>query len=237
MNISREQSIFTVVGIAILIAVGIGAYVYVNQNPYKGLVTQVEVQSDESVRTLAQQRIATAQAAIAAEEAAGVAVNAELYNAIASDALILGDLVLARESLESSLAHNSLNGATWSSYGYVLFSMQDYENAKNAYLRAVEITPMEATYRDAIRILTQHFPEDKTKVKDLYEESVELLGQKMFNMLGLANWYAENSDCDRAEDHFDVAKALATSDEIREQVAQEAQTALAACNAAETEAE
>lgn len=229
MKFSREQYIFSAAALAVLIALSIGAYSFMHQDPYKGLVTHVDIQSDEGVRTLAEQRIATAQASIQASKDAGEEINADLYNTIASDALLLGDLVLARESLESSLAYNSLNGTTWSSYAYTLLLMQDYENAKSAYLRAVEITPMESTYRDAIRILTQQFPDEKTKVKELYEDSVDVLGQKMFNMLGLANWYAEVGDCERSEDHFDVAKDLATSDEIRQQVVDEEKAMLATC--------
>lgn len=229
MKLSREQYIFSAAALAVLLALGVGVYAWVNQDPYEGLVTYIEVQSDEGVRTLAQQRIATAQASIQASKDAGEEINFDLYNAIASDALILGDLILARESLESSLENNSLNGTTWSSYAYTLLMMQDYENAKNAYLRAVEITPMEATYRDAVRILTQHFPEEQLKVKELYEDSVDVLGQKMFNMLGLANWYADAGDCDRSEDHFDVAKDLSTSDEIRQQVIDEEKAALLVC--------
>lgn len=231
MKFSREQYIFIAAALAVLFALGIGVYAWMNQDPYKGLVTHLDVQSDEAVRTLAAQRIATAQAALQAAEDAGGEMNTGLYSAIASDALILGDLVLARESLEAALSYNSLNSATWSSYGYTLFMMQDYENAKSAYLRAVEITPIETTYRDAIRILTQQFPEEKSKVKDLYEESVDLLGQKMFNMLGLANWYAEAGDCDKAKDHFEVAEDLSTSDDVRQQVVDEKAAALAACKA------
>ncbi len=231
MKFSREQYIFSAAVLAVLIALGIGVYSWTNQDPYKGLITHIDVQSDEGVRTLAQQRIATAQASIQASKDAGQEINTDLYNAIASDALILGDLVLARESLEASLTYNSLNSATWSSYGYTLFTMQDYENAKNAYLRAVELTPIETTYRDAIRILTQQFPDERDKVKELYEQSVEILGRKMFNMIGLGNWYADAGDCDRSRDHFDVAEDLATTDEIRQQVIDEAKAAIAACKA------
>jgi tetratricopeptide (TPR) repeat protein len=236
MKFSREQYIFSLAALAILVAFGVGAYSWMNQNPYEGLITHLDVQSDEGVRTLARQRIATAQASLQAIEDAGKEIDPNMYNAIASDALLLGDLVLARESLELSLAHNSLNGATWSSYAYTLFVMQDYENAKNAYLRAVEATPMEATYRDAIRILSQQFPEEKAKIKELYEDSVDSLGQKMFNMLGLANWYADAGDCDRSEDHFDVAKNIATSDEIRKQIVDEEVAALAVCKEVSNEA-
>lgn len=229
MKFSREQIVFLLAGLAFLVALGVGGYMFATRDPYAGFVTHLDVQNEESMRTLAEQRIATAQASIQASKDAGEAVNAHLYNAIASDALIVGDLVLARESLESSLTENSLNDATWSSYGYTLLLMEDYESAKNAYLRAVELTPMEATYRDAIRILTQHFPQDSDRVKELYEDSVDVLGQKMFNMTGLGNWYADAGDCDRADAHFDVAKTIATSDEIRQQVIDEAKAAIQAC--------
>jgi tetratricopeptide (TPR) repeat protein len=233
MNLSREQGIFAASILALLLALGMGGYLWMNQDPYEGLVTHLEVQSEEGVRTLAQQRIATAQASLQATKDAGQEIDPNMYSAIASDALLVGDLVLARESLEALLAENSLNSATWSSYGYTLLLMQDYENAKTAYLRAVELTPMEATYRDAIRILTQQFPEEREKVKELYEDSVDLLGQKMFNMLGLANWYADAGDCDRAESHFDVAKDLSTTDEIRQQVVDEEKAALLVCKGIE----
>ncbi|NBX49380.1 hypothetical protein EBT25_05410, partial [bacterium] len=147
-NISREQWIGGVVAIALIGALALGAYAWVNRDPYKGLVTRIEVQSDEGVRALAEQRIATAQASIQATEDAGEDVDENLYASIANDALLLGDLILARELLEKAIEENSLNSGFWSSYGYTLRLMQDWEDAKNAYLRAVELTPMEQTYRD-----------------------------------------------------------------------------------------
>lgn len=235
MKFSREQWVFALAGVALVAAGAIGAFSYMHRDPYEGLTTHMDVQGDEGVRTLARQRIATAQASLAATEQAGESIDAQTYNAIASDALLLGDLILARESLEKSLAMNSLNGTTWSSYGYTLVNMQDYDLARQAYLRAVEITPMEATYRDAIRILVQQFPDEKLKVKELYEDSVDLLGQKMFNMLGLANWYADAGDCSRAKDHFDVAEDLATNDDVRQQIVDEKETVLAECKALKAE--
>jgi tetratricopeptide (TPR) repeat protein len=231
MKFSREKSIGLIIVLALVLAVGTGVYMYRNQDPYEGFVTHIDVQGDEGVRTLAQQRIATAQASIQAAKDAGQTVDADLYGTIAGDALILGDLVLARESLEASLASNSLNSGTWSSYGYTLLMMHDYENAKTAYLRAVELTPMEQTYRDAINILQDFFPEEKNKVKELYEDSVDTLGQKNFNMIGLGNWYADAGDCSKAKDHFEVAESLAGSEEIREQIEEEKLAALTACKA------
>lgn len=231
MKFSREKSIGLIIVLALVVAAGTGVYVYRNQDPYEGLVTHIDVQSDEGVRTLAQQRIATAQASIQAAKDAGETVDVNLYGAIAGDALILGDLVLAREALEASLASNSLNSGAWSSYGYTLLMMHDYENAKTAYLRAVELTPMEQTYRDAINILQDFFPEEKQKVKELYEDSVDILGQKKFNMIGLGNWYADAGECSKAKDHFEVAESLAENDEIREQIEEEKLAALTACKA------
>lgn len=228
-TLSREQRVFGLIGLAVALAIGFGIYAWMNRDPYAGLVTRIEVQSDEGVRTLAQQRIATAQASIEATKAVGEEIDINMYASIASDALLIGDLVLARESLEAAIAENSLNSAYWSSYGYTLRLMQDWENAKQAYLRAVELTPMEQTYRDAVGILKEQFPSEKEKVKALYEDSVETLGRKMFNMLGLANWYAEAGDCTRAKDHFDVAKALAENPDVRQQVEDEAREVVAAC--------
>ena len=220
-------------GVVLMLGVlGISAYIKFqdkHKNLYEGFITTLEVQTDESTRTLARQRIATAQAAIAASEAAGEDILPDLYNAISGDALILGDLILARESLEESLTLNSLNSATWSSYGYVLVSMHDYALAKTAYLRAVELSPREETYRDAIRLLEQQFPEDKAIIKALYDDSVTTLGQKMFNMLGLANWYAEAGECDNAKAHFSVAEDLATTDTIKDQVVSERKEVLSEC--------
>lgn len=229
MKLTREQGIFAAIALALLLAAGTGVYLWKNRDPYEGLVTSIEVQSDEATRTLAQQRIATAQASLQAAEDAGEDPMPDMYNAIAGDALILGDLVLARESLESSISLNSLDGSVWSSYAYTLVLMQDYENAKMAYYRALELTPIETTYRSLINVLEEHFPEEKEEVKVLYEDSVEQLGRLMFNMLGLGNWYANAGECDKAKDHFDVAEDLATSDEIREQVEEEKREALTAC--------
>lgn len=231
MKLSREKYIGIAVVIALIAAAVMGGYLWINRDPYEGLVTRIEVQSDESTRTLAEQRIATAQASLQAAKDAGEEPMADMYNSIASDALLLGDLVLARESLETSLSMNSLDGTVWSSYAYTLVLMQDYENAKTAYYRALELTPLETTYRSLVDLLEKHFPEEKESIKMLYEDSVEQLGRMMFNMLGLGNWYADRGDCDKAKDHFEVAEDLATSDEIREQVEEEKRAALTACKA------
>lgn len=231
-KLSREKIIGMVVLGAVVIAAAMGVYFLMNRDPYKGLVTHIEVQGDEGVRTLAEQRIATTQASIQAAKDAGETVDADMYSAIASDAFILGDLVLARESLEASLELNSLNSATWSSYGYTLMLMKDYENAKTAYLRAAELTPMEQTYRDAINLLTDFFPEEKEKVKELYEDSVDTIGQKVFNMMGLGNWYADAGDCVKAGDHFDVAISLAENADVKQQIKDEKRLALSACKEA-----
>ncbi|NBS68795.1 hypothetical protein EBT31_07740 [bacterium] len=231
-NISREQWIGGVVAIALIGALALGAYAWVNRDPYKGLVTRIEVQSDEGVRALAEQRIATAQASIQATEDAGEDVDENLYASIANDALLLGDLILARELLEKAIEENSLNSGFWSSYGYTLRLMQDWEDAKNAYLRAVELTPMEQTYRDAINILNEQFPEEKEKIKELYEDSIETVGRKMFNMLGLGRWYGEAGDCTKAKDHFEVAETISETGEIRQQVEDEKREVLSACRTA-----
>lgn len=229
MKFSREQVIFSAVVVALLLAAGIGVYLWKNQDPYEGLVTYIEVQADDATRALAGQRIATAQAAIQAAKDAGESVMPDFYNSIASDALLLGDLILVRESLESSLALNSLDSSVWSSYAYALFLMQDYEDAKTAYYRTLELTPLETDYRALIDLLEEQFPEEKEEVKALYEDAVEQIGQKMFNMLGLGNWYADAGNCDKAKDHFKVAEDLAASEEIRTQVEEEKHAALAAC--------
>ncbi len=224
----------TVAGIAVLIAVGIGAYLWVNRDPYAGLVKTMEVQSDEATKTLVRQRLATTQAAIVAAQQAGEEVNLDLYVSLASDSLLLGDLVSAREALEKQLEGNALNYTAWNTYGTVLEYMHDYEKALEAYYRALELQPNEEYYRDVITLIEKQFTDRDEQIEILYTDSVKTLGQNVWNMKGLGAWYAAHGDCEKADDHYDVAISLAENADIKVQLKTEAQEAKKACKASDS---
>ncbi len=217
-------------GILLLLGVGIGMYrAQRPASPYEGLTTTLEVQTDEATRALARQRIATAQASLAAAKASGEEPMNDLHLSIANDALLLGDLVLARTELEEALAYNSLYASAWNAYGNVLALMGDNDRAKTALLRAVELDPREGMYRAAIDFLEARFPEDKDIVKRLYDDARDQLGRTRFVMLGLGKWYAESGMCDKAEDHYEVAEDSEEPGDIRDQITQEKEAMLTAC--------
>lgn len=230
MKFTREHGIYLAAALAIAVAIVVGiAIAKQNQDPYRGLTTHIEVQMDAPTRTLIEQRLATTKAAIEAAKQSGTEVDLNLYLSLGGDALLLGDLIAAREAYEAQLAGNSLNHVAWNNYGYTLNLMGDNDKALEAYERAVEIDAYEKYYQDAIAFIEEHYPDRSAKVEELYQDSVRRLGQQSWNMLGLGRWYAGHNDCTRSEEHYDVAESLAANADTKQQVRLEAESALQTC--------
>jgi tetratricopeptide (TPR) repeat protein len=212
MKISRK---IIALGLAVLVLVALGIYggLYfkknAEKNKYSGLVTQKDIDLEESARVYFEDRLATTQAAIAAAEAAGEEVDLNLYLSAAADAYAIGDLVTSRELLEKQLEANSVYTVAWNNYAIVLQDMGDYYNAQVAYQRALELDPTYAKYwDDYANFLQAHRPEDVQTLKALYESNLQLLGQTTWNMVGLAGVYAVLGDCTKGVEHYEVAAAL-----------------------------
>lgn len=175
------------------------------QNPYAGLTLVRETSMPEETRLLLEQRIATTEASIAATEAAGDVVTVELYESLAYDNYVLGNLKTARENYERVI--NELPGfyVAWNSYGNVLDAMADYTTAEMAYRQALTLAPdFEEYYVDLARLLSTRFTGRDEEVRDILEQGVDVLGQQQSLMNALAEWYVAHGDCERAIAHYKV---------------------------------
>jgi tetratricopeptide (TPR) repeat protein len=197
-----------------LIVVVVGAYLlFQATNPYYGLVTEIEVQSDEATVEYLEQQLEQSLAAIEAAYQSGETPDLDLFMIVATNAYYLGDLVQARETYEEYFEENSINPAAWNTYANILYKMEDWSNAEKAYRTAVELSPMEEFYMDLVRVIEKD-SERHLEVEEILKEAVEVLGQTRSLMVSLGEYYYETSDCERSIAHFNVAKTLAESDSL-----------------------
>ncbi len=211
---SRKQ---VVIGISILVLLVLGGYGLYTQwprltDPYFGLTTHIDVQMEDSTRTLVQQRIATAEASLAAQEKAGGEVDTKLYLTIAENQKMLGDLVASRKMYEKSISLNDKAYVVWNSYAAVLELMKDLPAAETAYKTSLNLLKIEENYREYVEFLILHYPDRRTEVKALLDEAYSSLGQTQWIMIALGNWFFESGDCDQGKAHYDVAKTLSRGD-------------------------
>jgi tetratricopeptide (TPR) repeat protein len=186
---------------------------------------------DPAPRAYVANQLKTARAALAADLADGGEVNLNRYDAVASYAFTLGDLVTAREALEAELKGNPLNYAATNSYGNVLAKMGDYSGARKAFEHAIELSAgqgPESFYINLVELLETHFSDDQDSIKKLLEVYVAKRGQTSWNMVQLGRWYQNAGDCQRAIDHFMVAKTLAPKNQS---IADELQALKLSCKA------
>lgn len=213
MALSRTRLIIGVISVVLLLSVGYGAFLLWGPSAkYRGLTTHIDVQMDESTRVYVQNQLKTSQASLAAAKANGEEIDLDLYAAVANNAFLLGDLVTAREALEAEMKGNPINYGARMSYGTVLEKMGDYDGARAAFEKALELsdgTAPESLFISLVELLRAHFPEDKEAVRFVLELSVKKQGQTSWNMVQLGRWYQAEGDCQRAIDHFSVAKTIA----------------------------
>lgn len=209
--LGRRQVIYSIVGVLALglLVFGGGKFVQNARNPYKGLVTTMEVQMEESTRILFEQRLATMRAAIAAKEEVGEPADFYDWYDVAVDAYALGDLVTAREALEETLNLNANYAVAWNSYGNVLLRMGDLELAGNAYLQAYELLHTTEYAMDYANLLIQYMPDRKQEAREFLENAVRLSGQDVQFMTALAKLHLEEGNCEQALAHYEVAVKLA----------------------------
>lgn len=216
----QNKSLIYSIFFALVLFIGLFFYLLPKQDnvdkfktfdPYKGLVTQKDIQMDAALKEAFLQEIGILQASVKEKRESGEKVDLNLYGTIASKAYDIGDLVLARESLEIILERNQINFSAWNNYGNVLKSMGDYDGAREAYLQAVKTSngTVEEYVRDFVELLEDYFPEEDELAKEYLLFGVEHKGQTPWFMVKLAEWYLEHEDCDRALAHYDVATRLA----------------------------
>ncbi len=203
--------------LALIVIVVAGYLIFKAANPYYGLVTEIEVQSDEATVEYLGQQLEQSLLAIDAAHQSGETPDINLYINAASNAYYLGDLVQAREIYEEYFEYNAINPAAWNTYGNILYKMEDWDAAEEAYREAVELGPMEEFYMDLVRVLTKD-PERVDEIEEVLKEAVEVLGQTHSLMVNLGEWYWEQGDCDRATAHYNVALTLAGSEALEEAI-------------------
>lgn len=196
---------------AIVIIVAGGYWLFQTTNPYYGLVTHMEVQSDPETVTTLQQQLAQALSSIKASQKAGQQPDLNLYEIAGLNAYYLGDLAQAREIYEEYFTYNSINPAAWSTYGNILYNMEDWVGAEEAYRTALQLAPMEEFYRDLIQVVS-HDENRIAEVEDILLNYIDVLGQTQWVMVELGSWYAEDGQCQKALDHYKVALTIARNE-------------------------
>lgn len=211
MKLTRKQVVLGLSGLVVLALAGYGVTRVFPRllNPYAGLTTYIDVQMEDATRTLVQQRLASAQASIDASKKAGENVDMGLYQTIAEQEYLLGDLIASREAYEQYLSLNPIAYTAWDAYGVILERMGDYAKAGEAYQKAIEGFKSEEFYRDYAELLKNHFAEKKSEYKALIDDAYANLGQTTWTMIALGDWYFEDGQCDLGRDHYDVAHTLA----------------------------
>lgn len=214
---SRKQ---VVIGVSILVVLLAAGYMFWQKegrrftDPYYGLVTSINVQMEDSTRTLLQQRLATAQASLAAQSSSGTDVDKQLYLVIAENEKMLGDLVASREMYEKYLDLMPTSYVAWNSYAALLELMEDYPNAEEAYKKALELLKVEEYYRSYVEFLQLHYPERRDDIKALLDDAYKNVLQTPWTMVSLGNWFFESGDCDQGKAHYDVAIALSPENAV-----------------------
>ncbi|HAL50386.1 MAG: hypothetical protein UU40_C0003G0059 [Candidatus Uhrbacteria bacterium GW2011_GWD2_41_121] len=196
---------------AIVIIVAGGYWLFQSTNPYYGLVTHMEVQSDPETVTTLQQQLAQSLSSITASKKADERPDLNLYEIAGTDAYYLGDLVQAREIYEEYFTYNSINPAAWNTYGNIVYMMEDWDKAEEAFRTALELSPMEEFYRDVIKVIER----DETRgleVEDLLLDYIDTIGQTQWVMVQLGEYYADHGQCQKSLDHYNVALTLAKNE-------------------------
>lgn len=214
---SRKQVVLAVSILVVLLAAG---YVFWQKegarftDPYYGLVTTIDVQMEDSTRTLLQQRLATAQASLASQEATGTDIDTQLYLVIAENNKMLGDLVASREMYEKYLELVPTSYVAWNSYAALLELMTDFPKAEEGYKKSLELLKTEEYYRDYVEFLKLHYPERRAERKAILDAAYTDLLQTQWTMIALGDWFFETGDCDQGKAHYDVAIALSSEDAV-----------------------
>lgn len=195
--------------LAVVLVVAVVRMARTTNDPYAGLTLVRETQLDDATRSLLNQRIATTRASITAKQSAGEEVPTELYESLAFDSYLLGDLVAARESYEVVLNDSPMYYVAWNSYGNTLDAMGDNDAADRAYQQAIELAPnVEEYYIDYARFLGSNFDDRDEEQRVVLEQGVKVIGQTTAFMDALAEWYTLHGDCTRAVAHYEVVRTL-----------------------------
>lgn len=178
------------------------------------LVTQKDVDINETTRHYFEHRIAVGEAAIKAREEVGQEDLLLLF-AVASDASFVGDLEKARANYEAYLQVNPINYTIWTNYAGILAEMGDLEGAELAYLQAIDISATEDHFGRYLRFLNFYY-QDGSRDEDVLatlELALASFGQKEWIMIDLAQWYEDHGECARAINHYEVAQQLNPANE------------------------
>ncbi len=210
-SLSRKQ---VVIIASVLVVFLLGAYAFWIKegnyffDPYNGLVTSIDVQMDEATRALVQQRVATAEASLAAQEESGTEIDTALYVTIAENEKMLGDLVSSRLMYETYLRTNDSSYLVWNSYAKLLELMKDFPAAEDAFKKSLSIVAIEGSYQDYAEFLRTHYPDRIADEKAILDEAFVSFHQTPWLMIALGDWFFKTGECDQGKAHYDVAVSL-----------------------------
>lgn len=213
-SIPSRRNIIFVIALLVLLAMliysvsGRFGVILKNEEP-KDLTESVTVDSTEAIQFMFEQRVAVEKAAIEAQLAVGE-VDWDLYLALGSDANFAGDLATSKWAYESLLQLNPISVVAWGSYARVLEEMGDLDAAEEAYWQAMNLRLASAEFQKYIAFLERHNEGgvNDDKILEHYELAVRILGQEVWSMVGLGEYYLAHGDCKHAIDHYEIALQL-----------------------------
>lgn len=225
---TRRKIVFIIAIVVLAVAIIYGVVNTSSENlnnKYDGLILSTDNGHSEEEVIFVRQRIALTEAAIEAQQGTDD-IDLDLYLAVAWDYTVIGDLVGSRETYEEFLRINSINYTAWNNYANILKKMGDIALAEDAYLQALQLRASEEHYRDYIDLIDNYYPDDNRDddVLAALENAVANLGQTTWLMVTLAEWYVDHGQCEKAFNHYSVAKTLSpdiTDIEVDLQLARE----------------
>lgn len=175
---------------------------------YPGLVNQEVLDLPPEVRAQWEAQLDTALAVLAtdASDLGQLQVTAVLEEQ-------LGLYAEARAHMETLLERNKINPANWTIYGDIALKMQDYETAELAFAKSLELALDEQVIAKLEDVWRTKLPSQKPNIETLYLNAIAVDGQRVFYLVRLAQWYAEEGRWAEAASHLKVAADLEPENE------------------------
>lgn len=209
MNKSRTRFVISLVAVIVIAIVG---YLWWQQSqigPYgrREIVTYVDRGLTDDFREHVLAQIEEKKQALAQAEAAGerdIGLILELGNLYYQ----LGELANSVEYYDEILSTHPNDDPALENKGQSLLEMGDYENAEEAWLKALETHQYEVTYLRLVELYNTKLTEKQDQVQPLLETAITNLGQQPGLMLALGHWYRDNGQLDEAISHYEIVLKL-----------------------------
>lgn len=134
--------------------------------------------------------------------------DANLFLRLGVQYYVLGEVANAADSYRKILVTNPSDAPALENLGQALYEMGDYVGALEAWQRAATADPTEQTYVRMADLIRDHLPELNSRIPLVMEHGIATLGQKYGFLIRLGDWYASQSDFQRAVSHYEVAVQL-----------------------------